>query len=118
MGITDLELEQALQRQEALWQARLVSICRQVNEQINEALAGVCVQVNEQANAGFARMQHEVTALRANPSSARTAPTINVTVPERQVTVHIAQHPKRAVQVVERDPDTNEITRTETDFED
>lgn len=39
---------------------------------------------------------------------------VTVNVPTPQVTV---QHPKRAVQVVERDPKTHEIKRTETDFE-
>ena len=114
MGITELELEQALQRQEARWQGRLDLLCRQ----INEGFAGMCRQVNEQANEGFTRMQHEIAALKANPSSERTAPVINVTVPERQITVNIAQHPKRAVQVVERDPETQEIKSTTTDFED
>jgi len=39
---------------------------------------------------------------------------VHVNVPAPQVTV---QHPKRAVQVVERDPKTQEIKRTETDYQ-
>lgn len=39
---------------------------------------------------------------------------VNVNVPPPKVTV---QHPKRAVQVVERDPETQEIKRTQTDYQ-
>jgi len=117
MGITDLEVEQALQRLEARWQGRLDFICRQVNE----GFSRICKQIDEQVNAGFAlhreaihhhcvardapsgplaELQREIAALKASP------PTVNVTV----------QHPMRAVQTVERDPTTQEITRTETEY--
>jgi hypothetical protein len=132
MGITDLDLEQALQRQEARWQSRLDFICREISQQVNEGFALICKQINDQINAqvneGFAlhreaihhlltraardaptgplaELQREIAALKANPLAA---PSISVTV----------QHPKRAVQTVERDPMTQEITRTETAFED
>jgi len=133
MDITDRDLEQALQRLEARWQSRLDFICERISEQVNEGFALICKQINEQineqVNEGFAlhreaihhlltrraardaptgplaELQREIAALKANPPAA---PSINVTV----------QHPKRAVQVVERDPATQEITRTETAFED
>jgi len=124
MGITDLEVEQALQRLEARWQGRLDFICKQINEQVNQGLAHICRQINEQVNARFAfhreaidrltrgvardapggplaELQREIAALKASP------PTVNVTV----------QHPMRAVQTVERDPTTQEITRTATEYE-
>jgi len=117
MGITDRDLEQTLQRQEERWQGHLEFVCAQINAQVTDGFA-----LHRQALVAYrdalAELQREVAALKANRPSARTAPVINVTVPERQLTVHVAAHPKRAVQTVERDPTTQEITRTATDFED
>src|SRR5689334_19279169 len=120
MDITDRDLEQALQRQEARWQSRLDFICERISEQVNEGFALMCEQINAQVNEGFAlhreaihhlltrraardapiwplaELQREIAALRANPPAA---PIVNVTV----------EHPRRAVQTVERDPATQEI---------
>jgi hypothetical protein len=111
MGVTDLDLKQALEREAALSQAQLASVCEQINghaAQWQAQLDSLCAQVNQVLSlhrraiehllsrrvaqrgaaptGSLAELQCEVAALKAN---APVAPIVNVTVPERQVTVWI-----------------------------
>ena len=138
MGVTDLDLKQALEREAALSQAQLASVCEQINGRAAEwqaQLDSLCTQVNglfalhrqaieyvlsrrvaqrgDAPTGSLAELQCEVAALKAN---SPVAPIVNVTVPERQVTVCIEPQltlPDRVTDV-ERDKGGRIIRSTTT----